>query len=46
MTGVPEGYRRIYPLPDQEPVDFPYTRSVRASWITDELIAELLEDSP
>lgn len=44
MVGVPEGYTRIIALPDQEPVEFPYSKSIRAAWITDELIEELLED--
>lgn len=43
MDGVPPGYRRVIALPDQEEIVFPYSKSVRASWITDELIEELLE---
>lgn len=41
---IPEGYTRVIALPDQIPVEFPYTKSVRADWITDDLIEELLED--
>lgn len=46
MIGVPDGFRRVFPLPDQEDVEFPYTKSIRASWITDELIEQLLEEGP
>lgn len=41
----PPGLRKIYPLPDQEPVDTSYlTRTLRASWITDADVRELEED--
>lgn len=46
MLGDPEGHVRVWPLPDQEPVEFPYSKSVRASWITEELIRQLLEEGP
>lgn len=39
--GIPPGMVRVWPVPDQEPVDFTYSKAVRAYWITDELIEEL-----
>jgi hypothetical protein len=40
--GIPDDFRPVRPLPDQEPVDVSaLTPSVRAAWITPDLIEEL-----
>lgn len=39
--GDPPGARKVYPLPDMEPVEFPAVRAVRADWITDDMVREL-----
>lgn len=40
----PPGVRRVWPVPDQEPVDTSVmTKTVRAYWITDEMVEELEE---
>ncbi|MGW1268164.1 hypothetical protein [Streptomyces sp. NPDC002491] len=33
----------VRPVPDREPVEFPWPRGVRASWITDEIVREMEE---
>ncbi|QDH92137.1 hypothetical protein PP629_gp32 [Streptomyces phage Dubu] len=38
-------FRRVWPLPDQEPVDVSaLTPAVRSSWITDAMVRQLEEE--
>lgn len=37
----PPGIRKVWPMPDQEPVEFPAVRAVRADWITDDMVKDL-----
>ncbi|WP_432118505.1 hypothetical protein [Streptomyces sp. bgisy032] len=40
-TGIPDDVHPVWPAPDLEPVDTAVlTRTVRAAWITDDLIEE------
>lgn len=39
--GIPDGCYVVRALPDTEPVEFPWPRSVHADWITEELKEEL-----
>jgi hypothetical protein len=34
------GMRTVHALPDQEPVEFPWSPCVYASWITEDLMRE------
>lgn len=39
-------HRRVRTLPDQEPVDMPWTPGVFADWITKEMVDTLIEEQP
>lgn len=40
--GIPPGMVRVWPVPDEEPVDTAaLSPAVRAAWITPDLIADL-----
>jgi hypothetical protein len=39
-------YRRVWPTPDLEPVEWPWSSSVYANWITPADIETLLEEGP
>ena len=42
---IPAGYRRVYAVPDTEPVETEFlSRSLRADWITDDLVRRLEEE--
>lgn len=41
MVGVPDGCRIVRALPDPEPVEFPWPKSIHADWITEDLKEEL-----
>lgn len=43
LTIGEEGARRVWPVPDEEPVVFDKPRCVYASWITPELMRETEE---
>ena len=39
-------YRRVWPLPDMEPVDGPYSAALLSPYVTPEEIRVLMEEGP